>query len=274
MRTRFKTLTVGLVLATAAMAGCSSTTGSSGAVQNAATASASSAASAAASSVASTAPAPSPEPVTPTAEPTEAQASPIASPTDSLPLLGGTSSKTCNTGLPYACGQTGPGGGIVFYAVSKAFSLSNGYTTAACGSNNCHFMEVQTGQRQTMPWCVGPGATMKIEPGTGEVIGTGYSNTQTMATLGGYCSSGAANTAIASTSGGYTDWFVPSDQEALQLQEMLRKKVIKLPYLVDTCWTSSQYREKTAYFTQLTYDWGHGTGAKKYLYEVCMVRAF
>ena len=34
MRTRFKTLTVGLVLATAAMAGCSSTTGSSGAVQN------------------------------------------------------------------------------------------------------------------------------------------------------------------------------------------------------------------------------------------------
>jgi hypothetical protein len=34
MRTRFKTLTVGLVLATAAMAGCSSTTGSSGAVQD------------------------------------------------------------------------------------------------------------------------------------------------------------------------------------------------------------------------------------------------
>ena len=34
MRRRFKTLTVGLVLATAAMAGCSSTTGSSGAVQD------------------------------------------------------------------------------------------------------------------------------------------------------------------------------------------------------------------------------------------------
>ena len=48
MRTPFKTLTIGLVLATAAMAGCSSTTGSSGAVQNDATASASSAASAAA----------------------------------------------------------------------------------------------------------------------------------------------------------------------------------------------------------------------------------
>ena len=61
MRTRFKTLTVGLVLATAAMAGCSSTTGSSGAVQNDATASASSAASAASSSAASTAPVSRPE---------------------------------------------------------------------------------------------------------------------------------------------------------------------------------------------------------------------
>ena len=151
MRTRFKTLTVGLVLATAAMAGCSSTTaGSSGAVQNAATASASSA-SAAASSVASTAPAPSPDPVTPTAEPTEAPASPVASPTDSPSpsgpsddpaLLGGRypapgSNDVCDSGLPYVCGGVGESGvGTVFYASATAF---------ACGTNmesSCKYLEV------------------------------------------------------------------------------------------------------------------------------------
>ena len=146
MRTPFKTLTVGLVLATAAMAGCSSTTaGSSGAVQNAATASAS----AAASSVASTSPAPSPDPVTPTAEPTGAPSSPIASPTDSpspsvsptgMALLGASgpgSNDVCDTGMEYGCGDIGASGvGTVFYANSTAF---------ACGLNMdslCNYLEV------------------------------------------------------------------------------------------------------------------------------------
>ena len=72
MGTRLKLLTVGLVLVTAAMAGCSSTTaGSLGAVQDDASASAS-------SSAASTSPAPSPDPVTPTAEPTGAGQPPTA----------------------------------------------------------------------------------------------------------------------------------------------------------------------------------------------------
>ena len=212
MRTRFKTLTIAAVLATAAMAGCSSTTtGSSGAVQDDVTASASSAA----SSTGSTAPAPSPDPVTPTAEPTEVPASPGASPTVSPPLLGGSSNPYCNTGLEYSCGDVGPGGGIVFLAVSTPFSLSNGYTTASCGNNNCQYMEAvpawesPTAENPTgfqmpgpMAWCVGPGATTSVSPGTGAAIGTGYSNTQTMATKSGYCSSGAANTAIASTWGG------------------------------------------------------------------------
>ena len=149
MGTRLKLLTVGLVLVTAAMAGCSSTTGSSGAVQNAATASASSSASAASSSAASTSPAPSPDPVTPTAEPTGASASPVASPTDSpspsvsptgLALLGASgpgSNDVCDTGMEYGCGDIGASGvGTVFYANSTAF---------ACGPNmtsSCNYLEV------------------------------------------------------------------------------------------------------------------------------------
>ena len=155
MRTPFKTLTVGLVLATAAMAGCSSTTaGSSGAVQNAATASASSAssassaASAAASSVASTAPAPLPDPVTPSPAPTEASASPVASPTDSTsasdspqgPALGdavAANNDVCAKYLLYFCGGIGASGvGTVFYASTTPF---------ACGADmasTCNYLEV------------------------------------------------------------------------------------------------------------------------------------
>ena len=227
MRTRFKTLTIGMVLATAAMAGCSSTTtGSSGAIQNDVTASAS------ASSTASTGPTPSPDPVTPTAEPTEAPASPVASPTDSPALLGGKSNSYCEKGLKYKCGQIGPGGGLVFYAVSTPFSLSGGYTTAACGNNNCQYMETRRLAQPPMPWCVGPGAKTSVSPGTGAAIGTGYSNTQTMATFSGYCSSGAANAAVASTSGGYTDWFVPSQSEIKLMQfcsSLFHETVVRLP---------------------------------------------
>ncbi len=222
MRTRLKVLTVGVVLVTAAVAGCSSTTGSSRAVQDDAPASS------AAAPAASTGPTSSPDPVTPTAEPAEAAANPVASPTDSPVLLGG--SKNCNTGLAYSCGQIGPGGGTVFYAQSTPFTLSNGYT-AAC-SNNCQYLEVLQAQLPEMPWCVGPGAKTSVSPGTGAAIGTRYSNTQTMATFSGYCSSGAANAAIASTSGGYTDWFVPSQSEIKLMQfcsSLFHETVVRLP---------------------------------------------
>ena len=266
MRTRFETLTIAAVLATAAMAGCSSTTtGSSGAIQNDVTASAS------ASSTASTGPTPSPDPVTPTAEPTEAPASPVASPTDSPALLGGKSNPYCDSGLEYSCGDVGPGGGIVFLALSTPFSLSNGYTTASCGTN-CQFMEAQTALLSPMPWCEGPGATTSVSPGTGAAIGTGYSNTQTMATLGGYCSSGAANAAIASTSGGYTDWFVPSEDEASALSDELFND---LGSDYDYCWTSSQSSGKEAYVQPIS---GQGykeqNMAKTNNFAVCLARAF
>ena len=232
MRTRLKLLTVGLVLVTAAVAGCSSTTtGSSGAIQNDVT-------------LAPTAPAPPPDPVTPTAEPTEAPASPVASPTDSPALLGGKSNSYCEKGLKYKCGQIGPGGGLVFYAVSTPFSLSGGYTTAACGNNNCQYMETRRLAQPPMPWCVGPGATTSVPPGTGTAIGTGYSNTQTMATSPGliYCTSGAANAAVASTSGGYTDWYVPSKDEARALSGSTSAGVGA------DVWTSSQSSARNAFF--------------------------
>ena len=260
MRTRMKLLTVGLVLVTVAVAGCSSTAGSSGAVQDDASSAAAS------SSAASTAPAPSPEPVTPTAAPTEAPASPVASPTDSPALLGGSSNSNCATGLAYSCGDVGPGGGTVFYATSTPFAFSNGYT-AAC-SNDCQYLEVQTAQPPgTVAWCVGSGASKLLSPGTGAAIGTGYSNTQTLA-LPGNCQSGAAYLAKASTSGGYADWFVPSQQEIGAL----------LPPYFPTgnsdCWSSSEYNPQQAKMVNGPKNSTFYNEQKTKLFGVCLVRAF
>ena len=261
MRTPFKTLTIGLVLATAAMAGCSSTTaGSSGAVQNAATASAS----AAASSVASASPAPSPDPVTPTVEPTEAQASPVASQTDSvaLPWMEGTSSKNCDKGQAYACGQTGPGGGVVFYVASTAF---------ACGANRastCKYLESAPnmwnpnssskckeatgtscgGTLQTtsdfsstglgFPWCTGSGGTASIDQEfhNGD-IGTGFANTTVMLPV---CNPGdAGNVARSYTGGGLTDWSLASLLELSELYFYNNRAAIG-GFNSGSYWSSSQ----------------------------------
>ena len=245
MGTRMRLLTVGLALAAAVMAGCSSTTaGSSGAMQDDATAPAS-----ASSSAGPTAAAPSPDPATPTAEPTGATASPVASPTDSPPPadspddpapLGKSygSNDVCDTGLPYACGDTGPGGGTIFYVSSTAF---------ACGADMgsfCNYLEVapnlwapnsQTqcrnvkvdgggkcgGSAQQTSDFAGNGkgitlctvsTTASIDSlASGQAVGTGYANTTILVPL---CNpSDAPNIARAYDGGGMTDWFVPSMYE-------------------------------------------------------------
>ena len=234
-------LTVGLALAAAVMAGCSSTTaGSSGAMQDDATAPASSSA---ASSAVPTAPAPSPDPTT---EPTAATASPVASPTDSPPpadspddpaLLGSANFITvCDSGLAYKCGDTGPGGGTIFLVSSTAF---------ACGADMgsfCNYLEVapnlwapnsqtscknvkgggtcggsaqQTsdfaGSGKGITLCTGGKAQAIPNQMSGSAVGTGYANT---AILVPFCSpSDAPNIARAYDGGGMTDWFVPSYDE-------------------------------------------------------------
>ena len=144
-----KLLTVGLVLVTAAVAGCSSTTaGPDGAIQDDVDLAASAPAS---SSAASTSPAPSPDPVTPTAESTEAPETPVASPTDSSsasdlptgPALGAAiaaNNDVCDTGLPYSCGDIGASGvGTVFYASTTPFPcVANGVDM----TSSCNYLEV------------------------------------------------------------------------------------------------------------------------------------
>ena len=182
MGTRLKLLTVGLVLVTAAMAGCSSTTGSSGAVQ------------------------------------------------DEVPQ-----GASCADGGRCNLGDSGPGGGVVFYVASTAF---------ACGANRastCNYLEsapnlwnpdskisckAATGTscggsvQETsdfsstglgFPWCTGSGGTGNVNGANMQYIGAGFANTTAMLPV---CNPGdAGNVARSYTGGGLTDWSLASTDE-------------------------------------------------------------
>jgi hypothetical protein len=258
-----KLFTVGLVLVTAAVAGCSSTTaGADGAIQDDVELAATSSASPSSSSAGPTS---SPDPV---ASPTDAPSSssagptsspdPVASPTDApsatdspddQALLGATAenNNVCDLDLDYKCGDTGPGGGTVFYALSTGFAcgadmgskcnylesapnLWRAYKTSCkkaegdkksgsyggnCGGSSQETSDfTQTGDG--FQWCptYAPGNKELLSGAVATAIGSGYANT---IAYPGKCNSKdsytAAQVAQYYNGGGQTDWFLPSKDE-------------------------------------------------------------
>ena len=267
MRRRLKLLTVGLVLVTAAVAGCSSTTaGSAGAIQD----DVELAASAPASS--SAGPTSSPDPVGPSPAPTEAPASPVASPTDSPSLpaavyvpaddLGGNkNTSVCDLGLEYECGDIGSSGvGTVFYASAIPFKCGQYMTSScnylesapnlwapnsqstceltgsACGGSNQNTSDF-SGTGKGITWCTGEGAKSFISGAVNQAIGSGFSNTLAIIPT---CNQGdAANAAQRYEGGRKIDWALPSWDELRALYYYPNRAAIggftSQPY-----WSSSQ----------------------------------
>lgn len=97
------------------------------------------------------------------------------------------------TPAPFAIGDTGPGGGIVFY-------ITNGGLNGLEAAPSDQSTSAQWGCRGTL---IG---------GTGTAIGDGAANTA--AILGGCGTAGiAADIASTYAGGGFSDWFLPSQDE-------------------------------------------------------------
>lgn len=117
---------------------------------------------------------------------------------------------TCATGGTCAVGDTGPGGGTVFYAAGTTQSWGRYLEAAPSGWYN-------GGADPTMKWCnidnvrvpsLTDGSTTATT--TASAVGTGWSNTAQM--ISG-CLGGPANLARAYHGGGKADWFLPSQDE-------------------------------------------------------------
>ena len=135
---------------------------------------------------------------------------------------------TCAAGDRCAVGETGPGGGTVFYDATSLFTSAG----SACGTA-CRYLEVApSGWIKSSSYigqndCLPSASKMSLDPrcvwsshtsswtqiwSSGTAIGTGYANTSAVITQNSPAGT-AATVARAFQGGGKTDWFLPSKDE-------------------------------------------------------------
>lgn len=118
---------------------------------------------------------------------------------------------TCATGGACVVGDTGPGGGTVFYVSETAINAADGIGTGGL------YLEAapSTFSKTTFTWCTGfTNSNTTTIGGTSTAIGTGAINTKIVSSR---CSGGAVYEAANLTLGGKSDWFLPSAGELLQM---------------------------------------------------------
>ncbi len=177
----------------------------------------------------------------------------ISSATDlSFTIFNPTCEQKVAWGMDCAVGDTGPGGGEVFYT---------------SGTGSTKYMEVgpttwyDSTARQTFTWCAGKETQAIPAPGTGTAVGTGVSNT---AQIASFCNpNGAAHWITQKNAGGgingKTDWFLPAIDElhflclyARQLSENAAScsavNPLRAGFLNQSYWSSSEYSGSLAWY--------------------------
>jgi predicted RNA-binding protein with TRAM domain/tRNA G37 N-methylase TrmD len=167
---------------------------------------------------------------------------------------------TCADGGACALGETGPGGGKVFYVAGTNFTS----TGSDCGTA-CKYLEAALSDHSsTVAWCSNTSSSLGV---TAQGIGSGMSNTTTADST---CTSGAIQVAADYTNNSKTDWHLPSKDELAQLYAE-RNRFAGFSY--DYYWSSSEYSAGAARTQNFLYgylDWSGKTSALK----VRPVRAF
>ena len=178
---------------------------------------------------------------------------------------------TCAQGGTCIVGNTGPGGGIVFYVQTATAAAPWRYLEAAPNT-----WSGGVADPEILNWCsvIDDEVALlttgdKTSVHTLTAIGTGFTNTKMML---GSCTYGAANMAASYHGGGKSDWFLPSKDELNQLY-LLRTTVGDL--LTYRYWSSSESTLNDAWFEYM----GAGTqqgGSGKSISFTCArpIRAF
>jgi hypothetical protein len=170
-----------------------------------------------------------------------------------------TAAATCATGGVCALGETGPGGGKVFYVASSNFTS----TGSDCGTA-CKYLEAAPSDHSsTVAWCSNIGSLGVTATG----IGSGMSNTTTADST---CTSGAIQVAADYANNSKTDWHLPSKDELAQLF-IQRTKVGG--FTANFYFSSSEYPPGFAWF-QSFYNGYQDLANKSDTFYVRPVRAF
>ncbi len=125
---------------------------------------------------------------------------------------------TCAQGGVCQVGDTGPGGGKVFYVSGSAINAVTGISKGGIYLE----MAPATFSKTLYKWCEGSAnANSTLFGAIATAIGTGAANTKIMTNN---CTGGAGFEAVNLNYGGQTDWFLPSSEE-LQVIYSLRNSL-------------------------------------------------
>ena len=170
-------------------------------------------------------------------------------------------------------GDTGPGGGIVFYvdlnrpAGSRYFEAAcAGWSDGTCGGSDLTDPRIGWGCSGTL-----------ITGADGILIGTGEQNTTDITAPVGGCSTAgiAAHLANDLVLGGQTDWFLPSKDELNEMFTNLHSPVTPLGgFLTDDFYLSSSEDDDASAFAQRFDDGVQDNRSKGTTYYVRPVRVF
>ena len=188
----------------------------------------------------------------------------------------------CAEGGTCVVGDTGPGGGKVFYVAPTDFTSIG----SACGTS-CKYLEAAptgwitgttpagqtncgtSGTSTADPKCGWSGNTATNIGKTSTALGTGYANTSAMITQSNIAGM-AATVARAFQGGGKIDWYLPSKDE---LNLAFLQKISIGGFTSDFNWSSSEFDGKNAW-VQSFLDGFQGLVNKTNSYFVRPVRAF
>lgn len=152
----------------------------------------------------------------------------------------------------YEIGDTGPGGGVVYYDKG---SVSDGW----------RFLESRTQDEGAYAWAVGSVTHAATDPN----LGAGYANTYNVLTGSAFPAAAAAR---AVTHGGYSDWYLPSESEVNWLYN--RRAVIGGFPDGPSWWASSTLSMGTARYRKFGNGTWHSTSNRSATLQVRVIRRF
>ena len=136
---------------------------------------------------------------------------------------------SCAAGGVCNVGDTGPGGGIVFY-VAPTFFTQESATGSMC-TTNCKYLEAapstwsggSTDPSRHWATNINSNRTTAVTGARGTAIGTGYKNSLAIVAQTGNVAASSAAVAVREYSGGSkNDWFLPSKDELNQMCKWAR----------------------------------------------------
>jgi hypothetical protein len=181
---------------------------------------------------------------------------------------------TCATGGTCSVGDTGPGGGKIFYVATTPFACG------PTGSETCRYLEAApiTWSRgtsdPTLSWATGTtNQSTAVTGADGTAIGTGYKNSlDIVAQTGNVAASSAAVAAREYGGGSKNDWYLPSKDELNQLY--VARTTVGV-FHSEYYWSSSESDSSSAWSQKLGDGFQSSTPSKSnLLHSVRPVRAF